>query len=260
MESIDPVWLFGAIALATGILLGMLINRLLNPSAGDVEQLKAELESARAEMERYKASVNSHFTKTSELVNDLTQDYVKVYRHLAEGAQTLSDTREFSHVLEQQKGRVLLSVEDRPSPAPAVGAGDMTGEAPRANPVEDDIVEDGPPVTAAEATAPAEVDDESRVPAAQDVKDTAESGAVGDDRKQAVSEAGVASAETTDERNTTAETQTTAKTGAETATASDDATEAKARDDEQPRQAEAAQQQPAAAAEGEAEAESSRKA
>ena len=44
-------------------------------------------------METYKASVNTHFNKTSDLVNELTQDYVKVYRHLAEGAQTLSETR-----------------------------------------------------------------------------------------------------------------------------------------------------------------------
>ena len=105
MELIDPVWFFGAIAFATGILLGLLIYRLLNPSAGDVERLKADLERERTEMERYKASVNTHFNKTSELVSELTQDYVKVYRHLAEGAQTLSDTPEFSHVLEQQQGR-----------------------------------------------------------------------------------------------------------------------------------------------------------
>lgn len=248
MESIDPVWFFGAIALATGLLLGLLISRLLNPSTDDVEQLKAELESARTEMERYKASVNSHFNKTSELVNDLTQDYVKVYRHLAEGAQTLSDTGEFSHVLEQQKGRVLLSVEDRPSPAPAVGAGDTTGETPRPSAVSNDIVEDRPPVTVAEEADSTEVDDESKVTATEDVKDTAEAGPAGDDRKQAVGDAGAATAETT------------AETTTETVADSDDAGETKTLDDKQARQAEAAQQQPAAAAEGEAEAESSKKA
>lgn len=119
MESIDPVWLYGAMALACGVFIGILINRLLNPSAGDVDQLKADLQQERAEMERYKASVNSHFNKTSELVNDLTQDYVKVYRHLAEGAQTLSDTREFTQVLEQPRGRVLISVEDESGAAAA---------------------------------------------------------------------------------------------------------------------------------------------
>ena len=248
MESIDPVWFFGAIALATGILLGFLFNRLLNPSAGDIEQLKTELESARAEMERYKASVNTHFNKTSELVNDLTQDYVKVYRHLAEGAQTLSDSHEFSHVLEQQKGRVLLSVEDRPSPAPASGTRDTAADSPRPNAAGDDSVEDRRPVTAAEEAGPAEVDDESRLAAAEQVKDTTESGVVDDERKQSVGNAGAATAETT------------AETTTETVADSDDAGEAKTLDDEQARQAEAAQQQPAAAAEGDAAAESSKKA
>ena len=110
MESIDPVWMFGAIALLCGVFLGMLINRLFNPGGSDANRLRQELESERSEMERYKAEVNSHFNKTSELVNELTQDYVKVYRHLAEGAQALSDTPEFTQVLEQSRGKVLISV------------------------------------------------------------------------------------------------------------------------------------------------------
>ena len=111
MESIDPVWLFGGLALIGGFMLGVLLLRLLNPAAGDVAKLQAELEQARSDMESYKASVNTHFNKTSDLVNELTQDYVKVYRHLAEGAQTLSETREFTQVLDQPSGRVLISVE-----------------------------------------------------------------------------------------------------------------------------------------------------
>jgi uncharacterized membrane-anchored protein YhcB (DUF1043 family) len=150
LESIDPVWLFGAIALATGVLLGMLIIRLLNPAAGDVDRLKAELEQERAEMERYKASVNSHFNKTSELVNELTQDYVKVYRHLAEGAQTLSDTREFTQVLEQSRGRVLITVE---KDVPAEQSAAAVGEAEPAQ-------AGAEPVTAADAPPSATKEDE----------------------------------------------------------------------------------------------------
>ena len=111
MESIDPVWLFGGIALLGGIFLGVLLLRLLNPTAGDVAKLQAQLEQARRDMESYKAEVNSHFNKTSDLVNELTQDYVKVYRHLAERAQTLSETREFTQVLDQPQGRILITVE-----------------------------------------------------------------------------------------------------------------------------------------------------
>jgi uncharacterized membrane-anchored protein YhcB (DUF1043 family) len=112
VESIDPVWLFSGIALVIGFILGAIIQMLLNPKASDIEKLKSELELARSEMEQYKSNVNRHFNKTSDLVNELTQDYVKVYQHLAEGAQTLSNTAEFAQVLEQSQGRVLISVED----------------------------------------------------------------------------------------------------------------------------------------------------
>ena len=105
MESIDSVWLFGGIALLAGVFLGVLLHRRLSSRSDDVDKLKAELQQSREEMSVYKTSVNSHFSKTSDLVNELTQDYVKVYRHLAEGAQALSDTREFTQVLDQPRGR-----------------------------------------------------------------------------------------------------------------------------------------------------------
>jgi len=41
----------------------------------------------------------------------LTQDYVKVYKHLAEGAQALGEGRDFANVLEQHQGKVLISVD-----------------------------------------------------------------------------------------------------------------------------------------------------
>ncbi len=112
MESIDPVWQLSGIALIIGFLLGTVIQMLLKRNSGDIDKLKAEMEKTRSEMEQYKASVNQHFNKTSDLVNELTQDYVKVYQHLAEGAQSLSDTPVFAQMLEQSQGRVLISVED----------------------------------------------------------------------------------------------------------------------------------------------------
>jgi uncharacterized membrane-anchored protein YhcB (DUF1043 family) len=130
VDAIEPVWLFGAIVLACGIFLGMLMNRLLNSSTADVDQLKSDLERERAEMESYKASVNSHFNKTSDLVKELTQDYVKVYQHLAEGAQTLSDSPEFTQVLEQPQGRVLISVESDADEAVVLADVKATADSP----------------------------------------------------------------------------------------------------------------------------------
>lgn len=129
MEAIDPVWLFGGIALLAGALSGVLAHRLLGPRTDDVDKLKAELQQSREEMAAYKTSVNSHFSKTSDLVNELTQDYVKVYRHLAEGAQALSDTREFTQVLDQPRGRVLISVEDEAEEPAALTGVSATAES-----------------------------------------------------------------------------------------------------------------------------------
>jgi hypothetical protein len=98
-----------------GGILGAIAYRNLDPARKDSSNLKIELDQAKKELESYKANVNSHFDKTSELVNELTQDYVKVYKHLAEGAQELGDGREFAHVLEQHQGKVLISVDSEPT-------------------------------------------------------------------------------------------------------------------------------------------------
>ena len=112
METIDPVWLFGGIALVSGILIGAFAYMRLNPASGDIDKLKTELDKARSDFEEYKTNVNRHFSKTSDLVSELTQDYVKVYQHLAEGAEVLGNNPKFASALEQSQGRVLISVED----------------------------------------------------------------------------------------------------------------------------------------------------
>ena len=153
MDAIEPVWLFGAIVLACGIFLGMLITRLLTPSSADIDQLKTDLQRERAEMERYKGSVNSHFNKTSDLVKELTQDYVKVYQHLAEGAQMLSDTPEFTQVLEQPQGRVLISVESEADEAVVVAGANATSDSP-ASPQQDSLQTESPQAETSPADEP----------------------------------------------------------------------------------------------------------
>jgi hypothetical protein len=80
VEYLDSVWQIGIIALVAGVMIGALAYRLLAPSIKQADQIKSELDTARDELDSYKASVGQHFNKTSELVNDLTQNYVKVYQ------------------------------------------------------------------------------------------------------------------------------------------------------------------------------------
>jgi uncharacterized membrane-anchored protein YhcB (DUF1043 family) len=123
------VWLIGIIALVAGAIIGALAYRLLAPSVKQAEKTKSELDMAREELSCYKASVNSHFNKASELVNDLTQNYVKVYRHLAEGAQTLGDSRTLTNLLEQHQGKVLISVDDEMNARDTIADGGFVDSA-----------------------------------------------------------------------------------------------------------------------------------
>ena len=98
--------------MVAGALIGALAYRLLGPSKEQADQIKTELDAARETLESYKASVNQHFSKTSELVNDLTQNYVKVHQHLAEGAHTLGDNKTFTNLLEQNETSEPIAVGD----------------------------------------------------------------------------------------------------------------------------------------------------
>jgi uncharacterized membrane-anchored protein YhcB (DUF1043 family) len=112
VEYLHSVWQISIIALVVGAMIGAMAYRLLAPSVKKAGKIKTELDSAREKLDSYKDSVNQHFNKTSDLVNDLTQNYVKVYQHLAEGSQTLGDSTNFTNLMEQHQGRVLIAVDD----------------------------------------------------------------------------------------------------------------------------------------------------
>jgi uncharacterized membrane-anchored protein YhcB (DUF1043 family) len=125
VDYVNSVWQIGIIALVAGVMIGALAYRLLAPSVKQVDKTKSELDMAREELSNYKAGVNSHFDKTSELVNDLTQNYVKVYQHLAEGAQTLGNSKTLTNLLEQHQGKVLISVDDETSDRDTIAGGEF---------------------------------------------------------------------------------------------------------------------------------------
>jgi len=95
-----------------GFLIGALAYRLLGPSKEQADKIKSDLDATRDELESYKASVNMHFNKTSDLVNDLTQNYVKVHQHLAEGAHSLGASKTFTNLLEQPGTGEPVAIDD----------------------------------------------------------------------------------------------------------------------------------------------------
>jgi len=112
MDYAISVWQIAIIALVAGAMIGALVYRLFSPSVKLANKIKSDLDQTRGELASYKASVGLHFDKTSELVNDLTQNYVRVYQHLAEGAQTLGDNKAFPNLLEQHQGMASIANDD----------------------------------------------------------------------------------------------------------------------------------------------------
>ena len=84
------------VALAAGLLIGALRVHLIHRRSSGInrdraEQLALEVEETRAELEANRDDVSRHFEQTSELFHDLTQQYSRLYSHLAEGAREFSN-------------------------------------------------------------------------------------------------------------------------------------------------------------------------
>ena len=113
MDLLSSPWFFALIALFVGICIGILIHSSKYSDNSQTHKLKNEIQHLEQEFEQYKISVSDHFSKTSTLVNELTENYVKVYQHLAEGSQSLADTGETPLPLGQDGEPALASVINR---------------------------------------------------------------------------------------------------------------------------------------------------
>ena len=174
MDPVYLIWLFASGAVVGGAIIGAIVYRNLTPNIKQADSLKAQLDEARQEMESYKTSVNGHFDKTAQLVNELTQDYVKVYKHLAEGAQTLGDGRDFTNVLEQHQGKVLISVDGEEnvqdtvvSEVPADAQGAQESPPGSAQPIDENAAQEDMADRGEKVEAKAADEDSSELPEEQ---------------------------------------------------------------------------------------------
>ena len=119
LDGQSPLWVIGILALLIGIVLGGMITYSLMTRNGRTRQLQLELNQLKENFQDYRDQVTHHFMRTSELVQEMTQSYRKVYEHLATGAQHLCDDSSCPPTLGYQQ-----------SGSPAKGAaGDTPNEA-----------------------------------------------------------------------------------------------------------------------------------
>ena len=79
-------------AAAAGLIVGAGVVFLLLRRGGSVnrervESLATELEETRLELEGHREEVSKHFVGTSDLFRELTEQYTRLYAHLATGAR-----------------------------------------------------------------------------------------------------------------------------------------------------------------------------
>ncbi len=83
------IWFIAIGSLSVGIVIGIAFTRRLGTDAIRVQHLEEKLESMSESHMEYRNNVSEHFNMTSELINQMTDSYKKVYGHLAIGAQDL---------------------------------------------------------------------------------------------------------------------------------------------------------------------------
>lgn len=83
--------LTAAAALVVGAGLGWLLGSRRRSKRDVIVDLENRLEQAIEARADYEAEVTEHFTRTAELLNQLTANYSAVYNHLATGADSLCE-------------------------------------------------------------------------------------------------------------------------------------------------------------------------
>jgi uncharacterized membrane-anchored protein YhcB (DUF1043 family) len=78
-------------SLFTGTGVGVLLAWYVLPSGRNNQRMQEQLKAAEEKLERYQEDVREHFSKTSNLVNDLTSTYHQLHEHLSMGAYILGN-------------------------------------------------------------------------------------------------------------------------------------------------------------------------
>ena len=101
------IWFIAIGSLTVGIVIGIAFTRRLGTDAARVRQLEEKLESLSESHLEYRNNVSEHFNVTSGLINQMTNNYKKVYDHLAIGAQDLCSNQVAEKLLPLQSDAIF---------------------------------------------------------------------------------------------------------------------------------------------------------
>jgi hypothetical protein len=83
----------GAGLFLLGLALGVIVARASDAARRRARELEEQLRQSREQQAAYEDSVAKHFSRTADLVRDLTHQYASLYAHLAEGSRELCADR-----------------------------------------------------------------------------------------------------------------------------------------------------------------------
>ena len=136
MYGLEVLVLTGAVAVATGLGLGLLIGRKFSADRQKQRELERHLDRLGQEQKNYQHEVAEHFSDTAKLLRNLAESYRDVHNHLASGAENLCSESHNVPVLNRLPESVLgVSEVDTAEVDPATVSAPLD-YAPKSSPYE----------------------------------------------------------------------------------------------------------------------------
>ena len=108
MEASENLWIAVTVALAAGVVIGIVLTQVARRVSGSHSSgTRAQLESLQLRFEEYQQEVSSHFKTTASLVAQLNRSHQEIQQHLSQGAMNLSPD-------EMTRERLLAALEEPP--------------------------------------------------------------------------------------------------------------------------------------------------
>ena len=82
-------WEYALLGLVAGIIICAVAMRFGNRKLRQQQALQYELEKNKAELEEYREELVSHFAHSAELLDNMADDYRKIYQHMAKSSSNL---------------------------------------------------------------------------------------------------------------------------------------------------------------------------
>ncbi|PLK58413.1 cytochrome D ubiquinol oxidase subunit III [Candidatus Palibaumannia cicadellinicola] len=86
-------WKSMLIGFLVGIIIGAVVMRFGNRKLRQQQMLQNELEKSKAELDKCRKELNSHFARSAELLDNMANSYRQLYQHMVKSSNRLLPTQ-----------------------------------------------------------------------------------------------------------------------------------------------------------------------